>query len=191
MHVVPSASEFRALFDAHVAFVWRVLRRHGVPEREIEDVCQDVFLVVHRKLAEFEGRSSIRTWIYAIASRVALVSRRKAYVRRELLEAPPTEPHAEATQEDEASQRRSLSRVEQALACMDPEKREAFVLYELEGMSVVEVAEAIGVPENTALYRLHRAREELTQKLKRAAFVAEVRPIRPGPSPRAASGRGT
>ncbi|MDB4988750.1 MAG: putative polymerase sigma factor, partial [Myxococcaceae bacterium] len=49
MHpAVPSASDFRALFDQHVDFVWRVVRRHGVPEREIEDVCQDVFLVVHR-----------------------------------------------------------------------------------------------------------------------------------------------
>ena len=62
-----SPSEFRIPFDAHVAFVWRVLRRHGVPERELEDGCQEVFVVVHRKVAEFEGRSSVRTWIYGIA----------------------------------------------------------------------------------------------------------------------------
>jgi RNA polymerase sigma-70 factor (ECF subfamily) len=185
LSTVPTAAEFRALFDDHVDFVWRVLRRHGVPERELDDVCQDVFMVVHRKLSEFEGRSSVRTWIYAIASRVALVSRRKAYVRRELLEAPPYEPASPPTQEDTVSHNRSLGVVERALAEMDPEKREAFVLYELEGMSVAELAGAIGVPENTALYRLHRAREELTQKLNRASFVPAVRP-----RPRLVGGRG-
>ena len=172
-----AAPDFRALFDQHVDFVWRVLRRHGVPERELDDVCQEVFIVVHRKLADFEGRSTVRTWIYGIAQRVALVSRRKAYARRELLEAPPSEPRSEATQEELTAQRRSLSLVERVLDEMEPERREAFVLYELEGMSVVEVAQAIGVPENTALYRLHKAREELTQKLKRAAVVAAARPV--------------
>jgi RNA polymerase sigma-70 factor (ECF subfamily) len=156
--VPPATPDFRALFDQQVDFVWRVLRRYGVPERELEDVCQEVFMVVHRKLPEFEARSSLRTWIYAIASRVALVSRRKAYFRREQLEAETREVHQDATQEERTAQKRALSLVECALAELDPEKREAFVLYELEGMSVVEVAQAVGVPENTALYRLHRAR---------------------------------
>jgi RNA polymerase sigma-70 factor, ECF subfamily len=168
--------EFRILFDQQVDFVWRVLRRYGVPERDLEDACQEVFLIVHRKLPEFEQRSSLRTWIYAIASRVALVSRRKAYFRREQLEAEAREVAEDATQEDAASQNRTLSQIERALAELDAEKREAFVLYELEGMNVAEVALATGVPENTALYRLHRAREELAQKLKRQAFVSGVRP---------------
>ena len=178
MHPSARTADFRALFDEHVDFVWRVLRRYGVPDREVEDACQEVFLVVHRKLASFEGRSSVRTWIYAIAARVAQVARRKAHVRRELLEAPASEPQTEATQEDAAHQRRALSRVEAALLALDPEKREAFVLYELEGMSVAELASAVGVPENTALYRLHRAREELAQRLKRAAFISGVRAVR-------------
>jgi RNA polymerase sigma-70 factor, ECF subfamily len=174
---VLSAAEFRTLFDEQVDFVWRVLRRYGVPDREIEDTCQEVFLIVHRKLGEFEGRSSLRTWIYSIAARVALVSRRKAHVKRELLEAPPHEPCTEANQEELATQSRALTLVDQVLSAMDPEKREAFVLYELEGMSVAEVATAVGVPENTALYRLHRAREELAQRLKRAAVVPTTRPL--------------
>ena len=184
----PSAAgqDFRALFDHHVDFVWRVLRRHGVPERELEDVCQETFIVVHRKLAEFEGRSTLRTWIYAIAARTAIASRRKAHVRCELLQEPPSEPQSEANQEELATQRRSLSLVEQALASMDSDKREAFVLYELEGMSVIELAAAVGVPENTALYRLHKAREELSQKLRRATLVSEARPIQA----RVAGGRG-
>jgi RNA polymerase sigma-70 factor (ECF subfamily) len=168
--------EFRTLFTQQVDFVWRVLRRYGVPERDLEDACQEVFLIVHRKLPEFEQRSSLRTWIYAIAARVAMVSRRKAYFRRELLEPETPEQSAEPEQEDAASQNKTLSQIERALGELDADKREAFVLYELEGMNVAEVALAMGVPENTALYRLHRAREELAAKLKRAALVSGVRP---------------
>lgn len=164
------------LFEQQVDFVWRVLRRYGVPERDLEDACQEVFLIVHRKLPEFEQRSSLRTWIYAIASKVAATARRKAYLRRELLDADAREESADATQEDATSQAHTLTLIERALSELDAEKREAFVLYELEGMSVVEVAQATGVPENTALYRLHRAREELAAKLKRAEFVSGVRP---------------
>lgn len=182
----PGPPDFRTLFEQQADFVWRVLRRYGVPDRELEDACQEVFLIVHRKLPEFERRSSLRTWIYAIAARVALVSRRKAYFRREQLEPETRELHQEANQEERASQRQGLSQVERALAELDAEKREAFVLYELEGMSVAEVAEAVGVPENTALYRLHCARDELMRKLKRAEFVSGVRPR----SARVAGGQG-
>lgn len=174
--VPQSAPEFRALFEQQVDFVWRVLRRYRVPERDLDDACQEVFLIVHRKLPEFEGRSSLRTWIYAIAARVAQVSRRKAYFRRERLEPEALELSEEAGQEAAASQNKTLSEVERALAELDADKREAFVLYELEGMNVAEVALATGVPENTALYRLHRAREELAGKLRRAALLAGARP---------------
>lgn len=178
--------DFRTLFDQQVEFVWRVLRRYGVPERDAEDVCQEVFLIVHRKLHEFEGRSSVRTWIYGIAARTAIAARRKAHVRRELLEPAATEQRMEPTQHEQADRRRELSQVEAVLASMDIEKREAFVLYELEGLSVAEVAQAVGVPENTALYRLHRAREELERRLRQSAFVSSVRLTRP----LAAGGRG-
>lgn len=181
-----TAPDFRTLFEEQVEFVWRVLRRYGVPDRDAEDVCQEVFLIVHRKLAEFEGRSSVRTWIYGIAARTAIAARRKAYVRRELLEPAATEQGMEPTQHEQADQRRELSQVEAVLASMDIEKREAFVLYELEGLSVAEVALAVGVPENTALYRLHRAREELERRLRQSAFVSSVRLTRP----LAAGGRG-
>lgn len=167
--------EFRRLFDEQVDFVWRVLRRYGVPDRDVDDVCQEVFLIVHRKLPEFEGRSSVRTWIYGIAMRTALATRRKAHVRRELLEPELQESAVEATQHEQADRRRDLSLVEAALQELDEEKREAFVLYELEGLSVAEVAAATGVPENTALYRLHRAREELERKLRKAQLVPRVR----------------
>jgi RNA polymerase sigma-70 factor, ECF subfamily len=171
--------EFRRLFDEQVDFVWRVLRRYGVPDRDVDDLCQEVFMIVHRKLPEFEGRSTLRTWIYGIAARTALASRRKAHVRRERLEPELEERAVEATQHDQAARKGDLSVVEAALQELDEEKREAFVLYELEGLSVVEVAAATGVPENTALYRLHKAREELERKLRKAQLVPRVRLARP------------
>jgi RNA polymerase sigma-70 factor (ECF subfamily) len=164
--------EFSALFEAHAAFVWRVLRRHGVPERELEDASQEVFLVVHRRLPEFEARSTLRTWIYGIAARVALGLRRKAHTRLEhlrQLESDPTacEPMSQPTQLDEIGRHEALALIETALSELTPEKREVFALYELEGMSMAEVAAALGVPENTALYRLYNARDEIRAFVQR------------------------
>src|SRR5207237_6566320 len=90
---VPTAEE---LFEAHVGFVWRVLRSLGVPASDLEDASQEVFLVVHRKRATFEGRSSIRTWLYGICVRTASDRRRRASVRREIATADPPELEAKS-----------------------------------------------------------------------------------------------
>src|SRR5690606_13923988 len=76
---LPSLDE---IFRAHAPFAWRALRRLGVAEADVDDVCQDVFMVVHRKLDAFEGRSSMRTWIYGICARTASDYRRSGRVRR-------------------------------------------------------------------------------------------------------------
>jgi RNA polymerase sigma-70 factor, ECF subfamily len=165
---MPSDPDFRALFDAHCAFVWRVLARHGVPERELPDACQEVFLVVHRRLREFEGRSSIRTWLYGIAVRVALGMRRRVHHTREELGDVGHEEGVEPEQEHTLSRRRQLELVGVALEALPAEQREVFALYELEGMSMAEVAVALGVPENTALYRLHAARDAIKRVFARA-----------------------
>src|SRR5690349_5822056 len=72
---MPQASEasrlgFREVYDSHFAFVWRAVANRGVPPSALDDVVQEVFLVVHRKLDEFEGRSSVRTWLAGIVRRV-------------------------------------------------------------------------------------------------------------------------
>src|SRR4051812_34339786 len=69
---------FEEVYAAHVAFVWRVLRALGVAAEQLEDAAQDVFVIVHRRLPEFEGRSAITTWLFAIARRVASRYRRKS-----------------------------------------------------------------------------------------------------------------
>lgn len=152
---------FRALFAEHAPFVWRVLKRHGVRERDLEDACQEVFVVVHRRLHEFDGRAAMRTWIYGIAVRVALAARRRAHVRREAPEeTAPEQVEAEGSFEHTA--RRELFALAQAaLLQMSDEKREVFALYELEGLTMAEVASSLQIPESTALSRLYVAREEI------------------------------
>src|SRR5512139_1550190 len=77
--------EFRRVYDEHLAFVWRSLRRLGVPEAAVKDAVQDVFVVVHRRLAEFEERAQVSTWLFRICMRTAKDYRRRAHVRREVL----------------------------------------------------------------------------------------------------------
>src|SRR5262245_7483674 len=67
----------RQIFDEHARYVWRTLRHLGVADADLEDVCQEVFVTVHRKLPEFEGRSKLRTWLYGICLRVASDYRRR------------------------------------------------------------------------------------------------------------------
>jgi RNA polymerase sigma-70 factor (ECF subfamily) len=157
----------RRIFDENVAFVWRSLRHLGIGESDIEDVCQEVFIVVHRKFAEFEGRSALRTWLYGICLRVAKDHRRRAYVRREVAVSEPPRSAQSATQEEDyrrVEARRTLGTI---LDRLDEDKRAVFVLYEIEGLSMKEVAETMDCPLQTAYSRLHAARRVVVEELKR------------------------
>ncbi|MET0339959.1 MAG: sigma-70 family RNA polymerase sigma factor [Polyangiales bacterium] len=164
-----------ALFDEHASFVWRVLKRHGVPERELADACQEVFLVVHRKLAEFEGRSSVRTWLHGVAVRVALGMRRKAHWTREVMRDDVPEVADAATAHERLERNQQLALIEAALVALSAPKREVFALYELEGMTMAEVARTLDVPENTALSRLYAARDEVRAFIARHTLVHTTR----------------
>jgi RNA polymerase sigma-70 factor (ECF subfamily) len=173
------ASSFAVLFRTHAPFVWRVLRRHGVAERELEDACQEVFVVVHRKGAEFEGRSSLRTWLYAIARRVASHHTRAARARPELSALPEPEL-AEAERRDPEGaldQKRRVGWLNAALRELDADKREVFILYEIELLTLAEVAQAVDCSESTALYRLQAARDSLRTSLKRRELTTRVQPV--------------
>src|SRR5689334_24605595 len=125
----------RQVFDDHAAYVFRVLRYLGVRDADIQDVCQEVFITVHRKIDSFEGRSSLRTWLYRISQRAASDYRRRAYVRREVVsdlvgEHPGVPEHA-----DESRRIEARSTLGFALDRLDEAKREVFVLYEIEGLT--------------------------------------------------------
>ncbi|HVU00163.1 MAG TPA: RNA polymerase sigma factor [Polyangiaceae bacterium] len=155
----------RQVFDEHAPYVFRVLRYMGVREADVPDVCQEVFVTVHRKIDGFEGRSSIRTWLYKICQRAASDHRRRAYVRREVVtDFAEERPRAVESAGPRVEARSTLLF---ALGALDEDKRDVFVLYEIEGMTMREVAEVLGCPLQTAYSRLHAARELVEQALER------------------------
>ena len=164
----------RQVFDEYARFVWRTVRHLGVREADIEDVCQEVFLTVHRKLDDFEGRSSLRTWLYGICLRTASDYRRRAHVRREFAVEDPM-PRAQAPeQHDELQRRQARQRLAAILDQLDDHKRAVFVLYEIEEIPMKEVAKIVGCPLQTAYSRLHAARARVIQLVEESASNDEV-----------------
>jgi RNA polymerase sigma-70 factor (ECF subfamily) len=162
---VPSLAE---VYQTHFSYVWRCLRGLGVRDASLDDALQDVFVVVQKKLPGFDGRAELRTWLYAIALRIA-----RKYRARSQREVAPlcdadnvSEPRAQQTDAEgvaQSGERLQLARA--ALDALDDEKREVFVLARVEQMSAPEIASVIGIPLNTVYSRLRAARQ---------AFEAEV-----------------
>ena len=166
-----SWADFESIYREHFRFVWRTVRRLGVQGALVDDVVQEVFLVVHRRLADFEGRSSAKTWLYGIVRRVISDQRRTARRKPggvdgsdgEIERAVDPELGPEASAE-QAERVRLLHRI---LAELDDDKREVFVLAELEGLTGAEIAEALDVNPNTLASRLRAARREFEAALDR------------------------
>jgi len=168
-------SDVGALFDAHARYVGRALRCLGVDERDVEDAIQEVFLVAHRRHARFEGRASIKTWLYAISVRVAHEHRRREARARGATLVERLENEREAAEhahratgpEDELVRLRALERALALLEALDDDKRAVFVLHEVEQLPMSEIASALRCPLQTAYSRLYAARRELSLALKR------------------------
>ena len=161
----PAALAFVDVYQAEAGFVWRAVRGLGVGQGAIDDVVQEVFVIAYRRLPEFEGRSSVRTWLSGILLN-AVRHHRRSLLRKsphETLREEPTDvdtletrargPHEEAVAREET---RLLERV---LGDLDEAKREILVLAELEEMSAPEIAEVLGLNLNTVYSRLRLARE--------------------------------
>ncbi len=159
---------FDAIYEAHFDFVWRSVRRLGVPERQLDDAVQDVFVVVHRRLSGFEGRSSVRTWLFGIALRVAR-DHRRAISRRgehEPLVEEPADDRIDPPDEQTAKVQ-ALAVLDRFLARLDEDKRAVFILAELEEMTAPEIAEALSINVNTVYSRLRAARKAFDDAVKR------------------------
>jgi RNA polymerase sigma-70 factor, ECF subfamily len=151
--------EFDEIFVQHSPYVWRVLARLGVQSRDVPDACQEAFLVVHRRLGDFDpARGTLRSWVYGICARVASEYRRRHPNRRETSDAALAHVGVVQQQEDELEAARAWRRLSSILDAMDAPKREVFVLYELEALPISEVAMSLGCPVQTAYARLHAAR---------------------------------
>ena len=157
------------VYREHFGFVWALLRRLGVHERDLEDVAQDVFVVVHRRLPQFEGRASIRTWLYAIAVRVAANYKRKRRPDPEAGDSMTSRLVAPISSSPEEHAVRSEAAVllDQLLGRMDDKKRAVFVLSEIEGLSAPEIARIVGTNPRTVHSRLRAARSRFETDLAR------------------------
>jgi len=163
-----SPLEFDAIYEQQFDLVWRTLRRLGVAPAAVDDALQDVFLVVHRRLPEFEQRSSIRTWLFGITLRIA-----SDYIRRgrrlenttsidvELRDQQSLDPHEQHARSE------AVALLYAALSELDPDKRAAFVLAELEEMTMAEVAVAVGSNVNTVSSRVKAARRQFEAAVRR------------------------
>jgi RNA polymerase sigma-70 factor, ECF subfamily len=161
---------FDELYDQHFDFVWRSLRRLGVPPADLQDVAQEVFLVVHRRLPHFEARSKVTTWLFSISLHAARDRRRRAHVRREVADATLVEELVDRGADASLllERRQDLELFEAALMSMDLEQRAVFTLFELEGVSGPEIAEALEIPLGTVYSRLRLAREAFRHAVLRS-----------------------
>jgi RNA polymerase sigma-70 factor (ECF subfamily) len=166
---------FEAVYEGHLAFVWRSLRLLGVPSDALDDAAQDVFGTVARQLPRFEGRSSLRTWVFGITQNVASNHRRKrarklarlesiddvacSQALDELASRVPT-PHAHA------EGREAADLVMSFCAELEETRRVVFVLGVLEGVPAPEIAELLGLALNTVYTRIHAMRQALRERLR-------------------------
>lgn len=154
-----------ALYRENYAFVWRNARRLGASDDWVDDAVHEVFLVATRRLAEFEGRSSAKTWLFAITFRVVQRLRRdrvrhEQHTARFVREAGA--PVGNASHTNEAAQY-----LRYLLALLPDAQRVVLILAELEGFTSAEVAEALGVPAGTVDSRLRAARAHLARVVER------------------------
>jgi len=157
----------RELFEEHAEFVCRSLRRLGVLEADLDDTLQEVFLVVHKRRATYRDLGRARSWLYSICTRVVKAQRRRRIRRRENLVSEPPLVQVAASQEQRVETSQALVLGNQLLGLLTEDQRAVFVLYEVEDMSMSEVARALGCPLQTAYSRLHAARKRILIELER------------------------
>jgi RNA polymerase sigma-70 factor (ECF subfamily) len=153
------------LFRKHAPFVARLLHRLGVPAREIDDVVQQVFVVVHKNGGYVQGPATPTSYLGAIAVKAASSQRRRDGAQRcrhtehspELLASSGRDPVSLL------EVRRELTQLQAALDEMDPELRAVLVLTELAGESCAAIAASQGIPVGTVYWRAHRARKQFRQ----------------------------
>jgi RNA polymerase sigma-70 factor (ECF subfamily) len=155
------SKRLRGLVDAHQDFIWRSLRRLGVPAAQVDDATQEVFCVVMRRLDQIE-RGAERSFLFSVAMRVASDARRAHARSREKTDqaavdlAVATSPTPEVL----LGQQEALALLDEALDALDDEMRAVFVLFEIEGLTSPEIASLLVVPLGTVASRLRRGREQ-------------------------------
>ncbi len=151
---------FTAMYRQELAYVWKVLGRLGAQRRDTEDLAHEVFVTAFKQFKHYDPARPLKPWLFGIAYRVVLGHKRKHQNHREDLSdnitATDTQPNAEQT----LSQTQGLRLAAKALEALELERRSVFVLHEIDGCPIPEVAEALGIGLNTAYSRLRLARRD-------------------------------
>ena len=164
---------FETVYDDNVDWMWRCARRLGVSDAAADDVIQSAFLVVHRRLREFEGHSSVKTWIFAILLRIVQGHRRTTRRKSPHLFNEPADPDDLSDTHSRADPERALERAEASriidglLDCLDHDERVVFVMAELEQMTAPEISEATGLTPKAVYSRLRAARVDFERAASR------------------------
>lgn len=168
--VASPVEQFDAIFRAELPYVVATLRRLGARSADVEDLAHDVFVVVHRRLADYDVSRPVRPWLFGIALRVASDDRRLARRRYERTDEGATlaarAPGAQPDQAALAAERRAL--VLRGLDALELDKRAILLLHDIDGEPMPEIAHALGVPLNTAYSRLRLARERFREAIRSA-----------------------
>jgi RNA polymerase sigma-70 factor (ECF subfamily) len=163
-HSMTGAPTLEAVYREHFDFVYRVAARLGGPGADAEDVAQEVFLVVERKLGTFDGRAAITTWLYGITLNVVRRSRRRWRLRRALEQLLPSSEEAPRGPDPvEVSEAARLAYG--VLDRLSDKHREVFILSEFEGLACDEIARLTGAKVETVWSRLHYARRDFARRL--------------------------
>jgi RNA polymerase sigma-70 factor, ECF subfamily len=168
-----------AVHAEHAEFVWATLQRFGVRQADLQDVSQEVFLIVQRKLPSFDGACPLTTWLFAICRRVVAGMRRRARFRLErLVDDVDDIPDPAFGPEETAARRQATHTLSKVLDGMELDRRAVFVMFEIDELGCDAIAEITGVPVGTVYSRLHAARKEFAKLLGREQAK---RPSRGGP----------
>ena len=163
------------IYQQYATLVFRNLRRAGVADAQVEDAVQDVFLVVHRRLSEFEGRSTLKTWILGITLRVANDYRRAETRFAHRLDRLYTWLTSAATTQpspcDVVEQKEAGQLLSQLLSSLPDDTREMLVLVELEGLSVREACDVLNIRLRTGQRRLRAGIDAVSAALSRTMVV--------------------
>jgi RNA polymerase sigma-70 factor (ECF subfamily) len=165
------------IYEECFGYVWTCLKRLGVWERDLEDAAHDVFLVVHRRLPDYDPTRPLKPWLAGIAARVASEFRRRAQHRREVvsedvhMESASVHHNATPSAETALDDKRRRDLVQRALERLAFDRRTVLVLHDIEGHAMPEVAAALEININTLYARLRSARQD---------FAAAVRALSEG-----------
>ena len=163
-------ADFLEFYEQYFPLVWRWAARLGVPQHSLDDVVQEVFLTLYGRLDDFEGRSSLKSWVFGVTFGVVRNFRRRRSsapagddgVEVDAIAAEGVHPEATATQKE------AITLLQSILDSLGDDKREVFVMAELEGLNATEIGHLLGVSSNTAASRLRHAREVVRAAWERA-----------------------